>query len=88
MRGKGFFGRTRRERRAYPEVDLYEDRFFGRCHVRVQSRYPFTVDICLNGRAMLTRPMDELAYRKAGRFNGPASRDRIERHEGCAVAPK
>ncbi len=45
----------------------YEDPTFGRCHVRVQSWYPFTVDICLNGRAMLARQMDQrkLAYRKA-----------------------
>ena len=45
----------------------YQDPLFGRCHVRVQSWYPFTVDICLNGRAMLARQMDEhhLAYRQA-----------------------
>jgi len=45
----------------------YEDPLFGRCHVRVQSWYPFTVDVCLNGRAMLARQMDEcqLAYRRA-----------------------
>ena len=45
----------------------FEDATFGRCHVRVQSWYPFTVDICLNGRAMLARQMDEhkLAYLKA-----------------------
>ena len=45
----------------------YEDPLFGRCHVRVQSWYPFTVDICLNGRARLARQMDEpqLAYRRA-----------------------
>lgn len=45
----------------------YEDPHFGRCHVRVQSWYPFTVDICLNGRAMLARQMDQchLAYRRA-----------------------
>jgi hypothetical protein len=45
----------------------FEDPTFGRCHVRVQSWYPFTVDICLNGRAMLARQMDErkLAYLKA-----------------------
>jgi hypothetical protein len=45
----------------------YEDPTFGRCHVRVQSWYPFTIDICLNGRAMLARQMDQrkLAYLKA-----------------------
>lgn len=45
----------------------FEDLTFGRCHVRVQSWYPFTVDVCLNGRAMLARQMDQhhLAYRQA-----------------------
>ena len=45
----------------------YENPTFGRCHVRVQTWYPFTVDICLNGRAMLARQMDQhkLAYRRA-----------------------
>ena len=37
----------------------FEDPTFGRCHVRVQSWYPFTIDICLNGRAMLARQMDQ-----------------------------
>lgn len=45
----------------------FEDSTLGRCHVRVQSWYPFTVDVCLNGRAMLARQMDQhrLAYRRA-----------------------
>ena len=45
----------------------FEDPIFGRSHVRVQSWYPFTVDVCLNGRAMLARQMDQhhLAYRQA-----------------------
>jgi len=45
----------------------YEDPIFGRCHVRVQSWYPFTVDVCINGRAMLARQMDQrkLGYLKA-----------------------
>ena len=45
----------------------YEDPVFGRCQVRVQSWYPFTVDICLNGRAMLARQMDrrKLGYLRA-----------------------
>jgi hypothetical protein len=38
----------------------------GLCHVRVQSWFPFTVDICLNGRERLARQMDRagLAYRQ------------------------
>ena len=38
----------------------------GLCHVRVQTWFPFTVDICLNGRERLARQMDQagLAYRQ------------------------
>jgi hypothetical protein len=38
----------------------------GLCHVRVQTWFPFTVDICLNGRDRLARQMDRagLAYRQ------------------------
>jgi len=39
----------------------------GRCHVRLQSWYPFSVDVCLNGRLWLAKQMDAagLAYRRA-----------------------
>ena len=38
----------------------------GLCHVRVQTWFPFTVDVCLNGRDRLARQMDAagLAYRQ------------------------
>jgi len=38
----------------------------GLCHVRVQTWFPFTLDICLNGRERLARQMDAagLAYRQ------------------------
>ena len=38
----------------------------GLCHVRVQTWFPFTVDLCLNGRDRLARQMDRagLAYRQ------------------------
>lgn len=38
----------------------------GRCHVRVQTWLPFTVDLCLNGRDRLARQLDAagLAYRQ------------------------
>ena len=41
---------------------LHEE--LGLCHVRVQTWFPFTVDICLNGRDRLARQMDTagLAY--------------------------
>ncbi len=45
----------------------YEHPRVGRCHVRLQSWYPFSVDVCLNGRLWLAKQMDEagLAYRRA-----------------------
>ena len=45
----------------------FEHPTFGRCHVRVQSWYPFTIDLRVNGRAMLARQMDQanLAYVRA-----------------------
>ena len=41
---------------------LHEE--LGLCHVRVQTWFPFTIDICLNGRDRLARQMDSagLAY--------------------------
>lgn len=38
----------------------------GLCHVRVQTWFPFTVDVCLNGRDRLARQMDRagLAYQQ------------------------
>ena len=43
---------------------LHEE--LGLCHVRVQTWFPFTVDLCLNGRERLARQMDQagLAYRQ------------------------
>jgi len=40
---------------------------FGLMHVRVQSWFPFTVEVCLNGREWLARQMDRagLKYQKA-----------------------
>jgi len=45
----------------------YEHPILGRCHLRLQSWYPFTVDVCLNGRAWLARQLDAegLAYCRA-----------------------
>lgn len=43
---------------------LHEE--LGLCHVRVQTWFPFTVDLCLNGRDRLARQMDAagLCYRQ------------------------
>jgi len=45
----------------------YEHPVVGRCHVRLQSWYPFSVDVCLNGRLWLAKQMDEagLTYCRA-----------------------
>lgn len=45
----------------------YEHPLVGRCHVRLQSWYPFSADICLNGRLWLAKQMDAagLHYRRA-----------------------
>ena len=45
----------------------YEHPIVGPCHVRLQSWYPFSVDVCLNGRFWLAKQMDAagLAYRRA-----------------------
>jgi len=45
----------------------YDHPVVGRCHVRLQTWYPFSVDICLNGRLWLAKQMDAagLAYRRA-----------------------
>ena len=44
----------------------YQHRDFGLCHVRVQTWFPFTVDVCLNGREWLARQMDRagLSYQQ------------------------
>ena len=46
----------------------YMHRDFGLMHVRVQSWFPFTVTICLNGRNWLARQMDRagIDYRQCG----------------------
>ena len=42
---------------------------FGLCHVRVQTWFPFTVDICLNGRQWLARQMTQAGLRFEQRDN-------------------
>jgi hypothetical protein len=44
----------------------FEHARFGFMHVRLQSWFPFRVDVCVNGRHWLARQLDEagLAYRK------------------------
>jgi len=45
----------------------YEHPVVGRSHVRLQSWYPFSVDVCLNGRLWLAKQMDAagLKYQRA-----------------------
>jgi hypothetical protein len=42
---------------------------FGLMHVRVQTWFPFTVDVCLNGREWLARQMDRAGLRYEQRDN-------------------
>lgn len=44
-------------------------RDFGLMHVRVQTWFPFTVDVCLNGREWLARQMDRADLRYEQRDN-------------------
>jgi len=47
----------------------YQHPEMGLCHVRVQSWFPFTVDVCLNGREWLARQMDQAGLRYEQRDN-------------------
>src|SRR5208283_5116097 len=47
----------------------YQHRDFGLMHVRVQSWFPFTVDVCLNGREWLARQMDRAGLKYVQKDN-------------------
>jgi hypothetical protein len=47
----------------------YQHPDFGLMHVRVQTWFPFTVDVCLNGREWLARQMDRAKLRYVQRDN-------------------
>lgn len=55
------------ERKCLHLYHYYEHPVVGRCHVRLQTWYPFSVDVCLNGRLWLAKQMDAagLAYTRA-----------------------
>ncbi len=55
------------QRKCLHLYQYYEHPVLGRCHVRLQSWYPFSVDVCLNGRLWLAKQMDAagLGYRRA-----------------------
>jgi len=58
---------VREQRKCLHLYHYYEHPVVGRCHVRLQTWYPFSVDVCLNGRLWLAKQMDAagLAYRRA-----------------------
>ncbi len=58
---------VREQRKCLHLYHYYEHPVLGRCHVRLQTWYPFSVDVCLNGRLWLAKQMDAagLAYRRA-----------------------
>lgn len=47
----------------------YQHRDFGLMHARVQTWFPFTVDVCLNGREWLARQMDRASLKYVQRDN-------------------
>jgi hypothetical protein len=58
---------VREQRKCLHLYHYYEHPVVGRCHVRLQTWYPFSVDVCLNGRLWLAKQMDAagLGYRRA-----------------------
>jgi hypothetical protein len=58
---------VREQRKCLHLYHYYEHPVLGRCHVRLQTWYPFSVDVCLNGRLWLAKQMDAagLAYQRA-----------------------
>lgn len=58
---------VREQRKCLHLYHYFEHPVLGRCHVRLQTWYPFSVDICLNGRLWLAKQMDAagLGYRRA-----------------------
>jgi hypothetical protein len=58
---------VREQRKCLHLYHYYEHPVVGRCHVRLQTWYPFSVDVCLNGRLWLAKQMDTagLAYQRA-----------------------
>ncbi len=58
---------VRESRKCLHLYHYYEHPVVGRCHVRLQTWYPFSVDVCLNGRLWLAKQMDAegLGYRRA-----------------------
>jgi hypothetical protein len=58
---------VREQRKCLHLYHYYEHPVVGRCHVRLQTWYPFSVDVCLNGRVWRAKQMDAagLAYPRA-----------------------
>jgi len=58
---------VREQRKCLHLYHYYEHPLVGRCHVRLQTWYPFSADVCLNGRLWLAKQMDAagLAYQRA-----------------------
>lgn len=58
---------VREQRKCLHLYYYYEHPVVGRCHVRLQTWYPFSVDVCLNGRLWLAKQMDAagVGYQRA-----------------------
>jgi hypothetical protein len=72
----------------------YQHRDFGLMHVRVQSWFPFTVDVCLNGREWLARQMDRAGLKYVQKDNcftwveDPAQAQRLLDQQGQSDWPQ
>lgn len=66
-RDRRWLAPVREQRKCLHLYHYYEHPVVGRCHVRLQSWYPFSVDVCLNGRLWLAKQMDAagLRYQRA-----------------------
>lgn len=57
------------ERKCLHVYFYYVDREFGLMHVRLQTWFPFTIQVCINGREWLSRQMDKAGIRYTQRDN-------------------
>jgi hypothetical protein len=55
---KGWLHLVKRERRCLHLYFYFMDRDYGLMHVRLQTWFPFTIQVCINGREYLARQMD------------------------------
>ena len=75
---------VKRERKCLHLYFYYLDRDFGLMHVRLQTWFPFSMQVCLNGREWLARQMDHARLGYEQRDNCFTRLDSPERAQGLA----